>query len=46
MEQPPSYVAQGETKVCHLKKTIYELKQNPRAWFEKFKLTISGVGFH
>jgi len=35
MEQPPSYVAQGETKVCRLKKTIYELKQNPRAWFEK-----------
>ena len=26
MEQPPSYVAQGETKVCRLKKTIYGLK--------------------
>jgi len=27
MEQPPGYVAQGETKVCRLKKTIYGLKQ-------------------
>jgi len=46
MEQPPSYVAQGETKVCHLKKTIYGLKQSSRAWFEKFSLTISGTDFY
>ena len=26
IEQPPGYVAQGETKVCHLKKAIYGLK--------------------
>ena len=26
MEQPPGYIAQGETKVCHLKKAIYGLK--------------------
>jgi len=25
IEQPPGYVAQGETKVCRLKKTIYGL---------------------
>ena len=36
MEQPLSYVAQGETKVCRLKKAIYGLKQS---------LTISGIGF-
>ena len=29
-----------------LKKTIYGLKQSPRAWFEKFNITISGIGFH
>ena len=45
MEQPPGYVAQGETKVCRLKKAIYGLKQNPRAWFEKFSLTIFGIVF-
>ena len=27
-------------------KAIYELKQSPRAWFEKFSITISGIGFH
>jgi len=45
IEQPPGYVAQGETKVCRLKKDIYGLKQSPRAWFEKFTLTISGICF-
>ena len=45
MKQPPGYVAQGETKVCRLKKTIYRLKESPKAWFEKFSLTISGIGF-
>ena len=37
MEQPPGYVAQGESsEVCLLKKAIYGLKQSPRAWFHKF----------
>jgi len=46
MEQPPSYVAQGETKVYCFKKAIYRLKQSPRTWFEKFSLTIFGIGFY
>ena len=46
MEQPLGYVAQGESKVCRLKKVIYELKQSLRAWFEKFSFTISGIDFH
>ena len=45
MEQPPGYAAQGESKVCRLKKIIYRLKQSPRAWFEKFSITIFGIGF-
>ncbi|KAK3005987.1 hypothetical protein RJ639_016554 [Escallonia herrerae] len=30
MEQPPGFVAQGEYgKICHLKKSLYSLKQSP-----------------
>ncbi|KAL0339266.1 UNVERIFIED_CONTAM: Retrovirus-related Pol polyprotein from transposon RE1 [Sesamum angustifolium] len=47
MEQPPSYVAQGERQrmVCKLKKAIYDLKQSPRAWFDKFSRIIDEFGF-
>ena len=33
-------------KICRLRKAIYGLKQNPMAWFEKFSITISGIGLH
>ena len=34
MEQPPRFVAQGDIgKVCHLRKSLYGLKQSPRALF-------------
>lgn len=45
MEQPPGYVAQGESyMVCRLKKAIYGLKQSPRAWFDKFSTVVSAYG--
>ena len=46
MEQPPGYVAQGENEVSRFRKAIYGLKQSPRAWFEKFSITVSDISFH
>jgi len=45
MQQPPGFVAQGENgKVCHLKKSLYGLKQSPRAWFGKFSEVVQKFG--
>ena len=45
MEQPPGFVAQGEYgKVCRLKKSLYGLKQSPRAWFGKFSEVVIEFG--
>ncbi|KAL6313697.1 hypothetical protein AAG906_010115 [Vitis piasezkii] len=47
MEQPPGFVAQGEYgKVCHLRKSLYGLKQSPRAWFGKFSEVIQEFGMN
>ena len=33
MKQPEGFVREGkENLVCHLKKSIYGLKQSPRCW--------------
>ncbi|EOY06846.1 Cysteine-rich RLK (RECEPTOR-like protein kinase) 8, putative [Theobroma cacao] len=45
MEQPPRFVAQGEYgKVCHFRKSLYGLKQSPRAWFGKFSEAVQEFG--
>ena len=37
MEQPPGYTdPQFPQHVCHLKRALYELKQGPHAWFQRF----------
>ena len=45
MEQPPGFVAQGESSlVCKLRRSLYGLKQSPRAWFEKFNSIVHAFG--
>jgi len=46
MEQPLGFVAQGESSgmICHLCKSLYGLKQSPRAWFEKFSNVVQQFG--
>ena len=37
MEPPPGFTGDfGDKEVCQLKKTLYGLKQSPRAWFGRF----------
>lgn len=46
MQQPPGYVAEGESsKVCYLRKSLYGLKQSPHVWFEKLTTILLEFGF-
>lgn len=46
MRQPPGYVnPQFPDHVCRLKKALYGLKQAPRAWYQRFAVYISSLGF-
>ena len=41
MEIPPGFENKGNAnKVCKLKKSLYGLKQSPRAWFDRFTRAI------
>jgi pantothenate kinase len=42
---PPPSVSHDSGYVCKLKKALYGLKQAPRAWFDKFSVVISSLGF-
>nr|KYP62842.1 Retrovirus-related Pol polyprotein from transposon TNT 1-94 [Cajanus cajan] len=46
MKQPPGFVAQGESSnlVCCLCKSLYGLKQSPRAWFGRFNTVTQQFG--
>ncbi len=46
MKQPPGYVDQTHPNlVCRLKKTLYGLKQTPRAWCDKISQYLVTSGF-
>ncbi|RVW32132.1 Retrovirus-related Pol polyprotein from transposon TNT 1-94 [Vitis vinifera] len=45
MEQPPGFIAQGESGlVCKLRRSLYGLKQSPRAWFGRFSSVVQEFG--
>jgi hypothetical protein len=46
MEQPPGFVAQGESlnMVCRLHKSLYGLKKSSRAWFGRFNAVVQQFG--
>jgi hypothetical protein len=46
MTQSDGFVVKGqEDKVCKLLKSLYDLKQAPKQWHEKFGATFISVGF-
>nr|AAP54332.2 retrotransposon protein, putative, unclassified [Oryza sativa Japonica Group] len=46
MEIPPGFAtSQTEGKVLRLKKSLYGLKQSPRAWFDRFRRAMCGMGY-
>ena len=45
MEQPPGFVAQVESSlVSKLRRSLYGLKQSPRAWFSRFSSVVQEFG--
>ncbi|GKE34552.1 ribonuclease H-like domain-containing protein [Tanacetum coccineum] len=46
MHQPPGFVDPNKPNyVCHLQRSLYGLKQPPRAWFQRFASYATRVGF-
>ena len=46
MNLPPGFEEKlGSNKVCKLKKSLYGLKQSPRAWFERFGKAVKNCGY-
>jgi Reverse transcriptase (RNA-dependent DNA polymerase) len=46
MHQPQGFIdSQHPDHVCLLKKSLYSLKQVPRAWFEKLQESLLHLGF-
>ena len=47
MELPPGFEELNDSRnVCKLKKSLYGLKQSPRAWFERFTKSLKLCRFY
>nr|GEV43331.1 ribonuclease H-like domain-containing protein [Tanacetum cinerariifolium] len=46
MHQPPGFVDLAHPDyVCHLQRSVYELKQAPHSWFQRFASFVIRIGF-
>ena len=45
MDTPLGFESQFNQKICKLQKSLYGLKQSPRAWFERFAQFIKKLGY-
>lgn len=45
MQQPQGFSTKDRTMVCKLCKSLYDLRQAPRAWFNKLASTLAMFGF-
>ncbi|KAA0057585.1 Beta-galactosidase [Cucumis melo var. makuwa] len=43
---PPGFEAQFGQHVCKLQKSLYGLKQSPRAWFDRFTTFVKSQGYN
>ncbi|KAB2625923.1 hypothetical protein D8674_017583 [Pyrus ussuriensis x Pyrus communis] len=46
MDFPPGYSDGRNTGVCRLRKSLYGLKQSPRAWFDRFTRVMKKIGYY
>lgn len=45
MKLPPGFSSSTNRRVCRLHKSLYGLKQSPRCWFAKLRMSLKTYGF-
>ena len=45
MDSPLGFDGNYGSKVCKLRKSLYNLKQSPRVWFDKFTQSVKKQGY-